>query len=180
MSLFDTAALWQRVARRLQRPGLPFWLLAIAPLGALGVTLAAELGVRHFNSDWNAVLGYSARPDSDGRRALLLWLALTLAPLAQAVTALVVLPLYNARRAPRAAFALFVIGSVPLYVAGLALVLLPGILLVMFAAFVALAWWSQGASELLGVPPRESIEFATITLLVSTALLGLASTAFPF
>jgi hypothetical protein len=180
LSLFDTEALWLAVRRRLAVPSFMVGLLLLPLLGALGVTGAAELGVRHFGRNWSAVFGYSARPDEDGTRALLLAAALTLAPFVQAAVALLVLPLYNAARAPRRALAVFSVGSVPLYVAGLGMVLLPGILLVLVAGFVSLVWWSQGARDLLGVPASEGIEFVTITLLASTALLGLASTAFPF
>jgi hypothetical protein len=168
------------VAAHLQRPAAWPALLALAAVGAAGVTFAAEFGVRHFDAAWNPVLGYSARPDEEGTRITVLWAALFLLPLAQAAAALVVLPFYNAPRRPRAAVALFCIGSVPLYVAGLTLVFAPGILLSIAALFVSLAWWSQGARVLLGVPAGETIEFVTVTLLAASALLGLASTAFPF
>jgi hypothetical protein len=178
--LFDTDALWTAVAARLPERNAWPSLLALAAVGAAGVTLAAEFGVRHFDGAWNSVLGYSARPDEDGTRVALLWTALFLLPFAQAIAALAVLPFYSAPRRPLAAVAVFCVGSVPLYVAGLALVVAPGILLMAAALFVSLAWWSQGARALLGVPAGETLEFVTVTLLAASALLGLASTAFPF
>jgi len=149
-------------------------------VGALGVALAAETGVRVFNAEWHPVLGYSARPDREGTRFALLWLALVLAPFAQAAVGCLLLPLYRRPRRWREALAVFVVGTVPLYVAGLSLVLLPGILLVLVAFFVSFVWWTAGACELLGVPRGEGIEFVTVTLLGASSALFLCSTAFPF
>ena len=180
MNLLEPEGLWPAVDERLGSGGARFALLAQPLVGALGVTVASEIGVRVFNGEWHPVFGYSALPDVAGTRMLLLWLALATAPFVQTLIALAVLPLYNCSRRPLATYAVFAVGSVPLYVAGLALLLLPGILLVCLAGFVSLAWWSQGAHALLGVPRSETIEFVVIALFASSALLGLASTAFPF
>jgi hypothetical protein len=90
------------------------------------------------------------------------------------------LPFYRRRRQWLAAFAVFVIGAVPLYVAGLSLLLLPGILLVLVAFFISFVWWTTGARELLGVPHGEAIEFVTMTVLGTSSALFVCSTAFPF
>ena len=180
MSLLEPEGLWDRVRRRCERDDALLPLLLIPLAGALGVALAAEAGVRLFNTEWNPVLGYSARPDNDGSRVGLLWLALALAPFVQAVVGTLVLPLYQRPRRWRTALAVFVVGAVPLYVAGLSLLLLPGILLVLVAFFVSIAWWTAGAHELLEVPRGEGAEFVTVSLLGASSALFLCSTAFPF
>ena len=154
--------------------------MLIPVVGALGVATAAEIGVRVFNTAWHPVFGYSARPDIEGSRVRLLWLALALAPLIQAAVSVMILPLYRLRRRWREALSVAVVGTIPLYVGGLALVLLPGLLLVLLASFVSFVWWSTGARELLEVPREETIEFVTVTVLGSSSALFLGSTAFPF
>ena len=168
------------VRERTARPGAIGWLLLIPVVGALGDAAAAEIGVRVFNTEWNPVFGYSARPDIEGSRVRLLWVALALAPLVQAAVGAMILPLYRLRRQWRAALAVAVVGTVPLYVAGLALIVLPGIFLLLLAFFVSCVWWTTGARELLEVPPAETLEFVTVTLLASSSAIFLASIAFPF
>ena len=140
MSLLEPEGLWDRVRRRCERDDALLLLLLIPLAGALGVALAAEAGVR-------------------------LWLALALAPFVQALVATLVLPLYRRPRRWRTTLAVFVVGAVPLYVAGLSLLLLPGILLVLVAFFISIAWWTAGAHELLEVPRGEGAEFVTVSLL---------------
>ena len=117
MSLLEPEGLWDRVRRRCERDTALLPLLLIPLAGALGVAVAAEAGVRLFNTEWNPVLGYSARPDNEGSRVGLLWLALALAPFVQAVVGTLVLPLYGRPRRWRTALVVFVVGAVPLYVA---------------------------------------------------------------
>lgn len=180
MPILEPAGLWDRVARRCQQRGVIGVLVLISVFGALAMTLAAETGVRVFNTEWNPVFGYSARPGSEGAHFALLWLALALAPWFQAAVGVMLLPFYQRPRRWLTAFAVFVVGTIPVYVAGLSLLLLPGILLVVVAFFVSFAWWSAGARELLGVPHGEAIEFVTMTLLGTSSALFLGSTAFPF
>lgn len=165
---------------RIDRPGALGWLLLIPVIGGLAVAIAAETGVRVFTTEWNPLIGYSARPDDDGARMRLLWAGLALAPVAQAAAAVLILPLYGLPRRVRAALAVAVVGTVPLYVAGLSMVLLPGILLVLVAFFVSFVWWTTGACQLLGVPRAEGPEFTTIMVLAASSALFIASKAFPF
>jgi hypothetical protein len=180
LNLIEPEGLWQTVRERMDRPGAAGWLLLIPVVGALGVAAAAEIGVRVFNTEWNPVFGYSARPDTEGQRFRLLWAALALAPFAQGAVGAMILPLYRLRRRWRAAIAVAVVGTLPLYVAGLALIALPGIFFVLLAFFVSFVWWTTGARELLEVPPAETLEFVTVTLLASNSAIFLGSTAFPF
>jgi len=179
LNVFEPEGLWNAVRERISRRGAIGWLLLIPIVGGLTVAIAAEVGVRVFTTEWNAVIDYSARPD-DGARLRLLWAALASAPFVQAATALLVLPLYGLRRRARSALAVAVVGSVPLYVAGLSLVLLPGILLVLVAFFVSFVWWTTGACQLLDVPRAEGLEFVTVTVLAASSAFFLCSSAFPF
>lgn len=180
MSLLEPETLWPAVRRYLERPGIFGWLLLIPVVGGFAVAVAAEVGVRVFDSDWNAVFGYSARPDLNGSRFRLLWAALALAPLVQGFVGASLLGFYSQRRRWRAALAVAVIGTVPLYVSGLAMVLLPGIVIVLGGFFVSVVWWATGARDLLGVPASETAEYVVVTLFASSAVLMLFSTQFPF
>lgn len=156
------------------------WLFLIPVVGGFAVAVAAEVGVRVFDSEWNAVFGYSARPDLEGSRFRLLWAALALAPLVQGFVGASLLGFYSQRRRWRAALAVAVIGTVPLYVTGLAMVFLPGIVIVLGGFCVSVVWWATGARDLLGVPASESAEYVVAMLFVSSAVLMLFSTLFPF
>jgi hypothetical protein len=180
LSLLEPDALWQSVRRRLQRPGFLGWLLLIPVLGGFAVAIAAEVGVRIFDSEWNAVFGYTARPDVDGSRFRMFWAALALAPLLQGVVGALLLGFYSQPRRWRAALAVAVVGSMPLFVSGLAMVLLPGIVIVLGGFCVSLVWWATGARELLGVPASESAEYVAAMLIASSGALMLFSTWFPF
>jgi hypothetical protein len=180
LKLIEPPGLWDAVRARLAAPGASV-LLALIPLaGALSVATVAAIGVRVFNTEWNAVFGYSARADTAGARFVALSAALALAPIAQGLVGALVLPLYSRPRNWRAALAVSVVGAVPLYVSGLAVILLPGIMLVLGGFFISYVWWAKGARELLDVPQEECMEYVAATLVASSALLLLTSTAFPF
>jgi hypothetical protein len=178
LSLLEPDALWQTVQRRLQRPGALGWLLMIPVVGGFGVALAAGIGVRVFDSEWSAVFGYTARPDVDGARFRMLWAALALAPLVQGAVGASLLGFYSQPRRWQAALAVAVVGAVPVYVSGLAMVLLPGIVIVLVGFCVSVVWWATGAREVLGVSAPECAEFVVATLTVTGAALMLFSTLF--
>jgi len=180
LSLLEPDALWANVQRRLQRREFMGWLLLVPVLGGLGIALASEIGVRHFNLQWHPVFGYSARPDTDGTRFLMLWTTLAVAPIFQGLAGALLLSLYARPRRWRAALAVAIVGSVPLYVTGLALIVLPGVVVLLGGFAVSLVWWTIGSRELLEVLASESAEFVTATLIASSSALVLGSTAFPF
>lgn len=180
MSPFEPDALWAALERRLQQRGFLGWLLFVPALGALAVALASEVGVRHFSTQWHPVFGYSARPDSEGSRFLLLWTALAFAPIVQGLVGAMLLPLYSRPRRWRVALAVAIVGTVPLYVSGLAMVMLPGLVIVLGGFAVSVVWWATGARELLEVPPSECAEFVAVALIASSSGLLLFSRAFPF
>lgn len=180
MSLLEPDALWLVVQQRLEQPGLLKWLSLIPVLGGFAVAVAAEVGVRVFSSEWSTVFGYTARPDMDGSRFRMLWAALALAPWVQGVVGAMLLGFYARPRHWRAALAVAVVGAVPLYIAGLAMLWLPGIVIVLGGFCVSVVWWATGARDLLGVPASESAEFVVVMLIASSAALMLFSTLFPF
>jgi len=179
LNVFEPDGLWEAVRERLARPGAFGWLALIPVVGAFAVAIAAETGVRVFNTEWHAVFGYSARPDADGSRFRALWVALALAPYLQGVVGALLLPMYGRTRRWRAAIAVAVVGAVPLFLAGLTMVWLPGIILVLGAFAVSFVWWVIGARELLDVPHSEATEFVTVTLMASSAVVFLLTTALP-
>jgi hypothetical protein len=179
LNVFEPDGLWDAVRNRLPRPGSLGWLALIPVVGAFAVAIAAETGVRVFNTEWHAVFGYSARPDADGSRFRALWVALAVTPYLQGVVGAFLLPMVGRTRQWRAAIAVAVVGTVPLYLAGLTMVWLPGIILVLGAFFVSFVWWVNGAPELLDVPHSEATEFVTVTLIGSSASVLLLTTALP-
>jgi hypothetical protein len=158
LNVFEPDGLWDAVRNRLPRPGSLGWLALIPVVGAFAVAIAAETGVRVFNTEW---------------------VALAVTPYLQGVVGAFLLPMVGRTRQWRAAIAVAVVGTVPLYLAGLTMVWLPGIILVLGAFFVSFVWWVNGARELLDVPHSEATEFVTVTLIGSSASVLLLTTALP-
>ena len=177
-TLFEPLALWDRVQQLTGRRGAVVRLLAIALLGGLVVAIATEIGVRHFNTDWNWVAGYSVQRDRGWQAFVLLWTAAAGLSIAQGVTGALLLPLYGRPRDWIGGLAVGVVGALPIYAAGIALVLLPGILLVCIAFLVSCAWWGSGARLLLGVPYGEAADFVVASLVTSGVTLSFAAGAF--
>ena len=175
--MLEPPELWETVERRLAQPGALAWLLLLSVVGGFGGALASEIGVRVFTTDWHPVMGYAPQPDRDSRGFFLLWSALAIAPLIQGAVGASLLSLYRRPRRWDAALAVSVVGSIPLYLASLTLVWLPGILLFMFAFLISCSWWSDGARELLGINPSESADYVAAMLIASSAILFLFSAA---
>jgi len=180
--VFQPSALWSVIAQRLGRPDTSLQLLqllGLAALGGGGIALASEIGVRVFNTDWHPVAGYSVQPGRSWNTFFALWLVYTLAPLVQGLCGAWLLALYRRPRQWRAAMTVSVVGMTPLYLAGLSLVLLPGILLVCVAFLISCMWWSSGSEELLGVPSSESADYVAAMLISSSAALFLLAASLP-
>jgi hypothetical protein len=178
--MFEPVELWDVVARRLERPDALLHLILLAVLGSGGIALASEIGVRIFNTDWHRIAGYSTQPNRSWTSFFTLWAVYALAPVFQGLTGAWLLRFYRRPRQWRGALAVSVVGTIPLYIAGLSLVLLPGILLVCVAFLVSCMWWSSGSQQLLGVPPGESADYVAAMLVASSALLFLLSASLPF
>lgn len=178
-ALFEPAALWAWVAARRSRPRFVVELIAVAILGGLVVATATEIGVRSFNTDWNQVAGYTSEQERGWGPFVTLALAATALPLAQGLAGAWLLPMYGRPRDWLGGAAVGVLGSVPIYVAAPALVLLPGILLVCFAFLISCAWWGSGARELLGVAMGESSDHVVVSVVVGAFTLTIVLAALP-
>ena len=178
-ALFEPAWLWDRVRPRLHRRGAAPALLAVALLGGLGIAVATEIGVRTFNTDWNYVAGYSTQSARGYGPFLLLWALAALMSIAQGLFGALLLPMYGRSRDWMGGLAVAVLGSVPVYVAGLGLVLLPGILLVCLAFLVSCAWWGSGARLLLGIPSGEAADHVVASFIAGSLALTIASALIP-
>jgi hypothetical protein len=175
VNLLEPAHLWRWVRRRrMHRLAVP-WLLATAAVGGLVVATATEVGVRVFNTDWNDVAGYSAQ---DGRGAgpfILLWASAAGLSVAQGLCGGLLLPLYGKARDFIGGLAVGVVGALPIYATALALVLLPGILLVCVGFLVSCAWWGCGARLLLGVPEGEAADHVVASIIAGSLAVSMLS-----
>lgn len=174
----EPLALWQRVAQELAAPRRALGRLALlALLGALGPACAIYAGTHWLTVDWDGELGFL--PAAEGRvdpfRAT--FLGLLIAPLLLAAMYLLASRMYRLPQRPLAAFAVAVVGALPVYVAGLAMVFMPAILLVIAAFLLSCFWWASGARELLGVAADDSAEFNVIAIFGSIILMQFAGSA---
>lgn len=174
-ALLDPDAWWDLLERRLADRGAVALLAAIAIVGALGIAFACEVGVRVFNTDWHPVAGYNVQRGRGWTPFFALWAFLTAMPVVQGLVGACLLPLYSRPRRWLKAVGVAVLGSVPTYLAGPALVLLPGILLVVIAFLLSCAWWGSGCQRLLDVPASESADFVAVSLLLTSAIVYLLS-----
>ena len=173
---------WGAIERQLGDRRLTIALLVVAASGALGIAVACEIGVRVFNTDWNQVFGYTAQRDRGAMPFFTLWIGTTLAPLLQGLVGGTLTKVYAAPPRPyhwQRAMAVAIVGSIPMYVAGLSLIFLPGIMLFAIAFVVSCGWWASGNRGLLGLKYSESPEHVAVSLLISGGLLLLVSASIP-
>ena len=72
-----------------------------------------------------------------------------------------------------------VFGSLPIYAAAPALIVLPGILLVCVAFLISCSWWGSGARTLLGVPLGESADHVAASIITGSLVVTLAAALVP-
>lgn len=148
--------------------------------GSLISALAVTAGITWFNREWNADFGYSAPASqalSIGLATLILSVIYALV-LAAAFTG--VGRMYRSRTGYLAGLTLAAYGSLPVWIAGAFMFLLPATLLGMLAFVYACLLYSHGAHTLLGIDEGESPEFVAISLLLAAivmTLLGMAASA---
>ena len=179
MRWFDSDRWWSFIEPKLDHgPALPL-LIATALGGGLVIALATEIGVRHFNTDWHYVAGYSMQRDRDWSAFIALWIIAAAAPFVLGAVSASLLKLYSRPRRWLRATAVAVIGSIPVYTAGVTLIVLPGILIVVMAVLISCSWWGSGSRRLLGVGATDSAEYVAASLVVASVLLMLLSAAMP-
>lgn len=170
---------WNAIEPRFGNPRVPIALLALAIAGALGVAVACEIGVRHFNTDWNERFGYQVQRNRTWAPFFSLWVGFTITPIVQGIVAVLLLKLYSLPRRWLPGIALAIIGYVPMYAAAWALIFLPGILVFAIAFVISCGWWANGNRRLLGLKDSESIEHVAVSLAVSGVLMLLLFAALP-
>jgi hypothetical protein len=179
VSWFDPDRWWNLVEPKLDDGRLLPYLIATALGGGLLIALASEIGVRYFNTDWHYVAGYSTQPNRGWSTFVALWIVAAAAPLALGAVSASLLKLYSLPRRWLHATAVAVVGSIPVYAAGVTLILLPGILIVVVALLVSCGWWGSGSRRFLGIGYTDSAEYVAASLAVTGALLVLLSAAIP-
>jgi len=170
---------WDAVESRLGDRRLAIGLLALACAGAFGIALACEIGIRYFNTDWNYGLGYSVQRDRDWQPFFALWAGVVIWPIVLGLVGVALLKIYSRPLCWRRGVAVAIIGSIPMYVAGLTLVLLPGILVFAIAFLISCSWWANGNRRLLGIRDSESAEHVAVSLTISGVLMMLCFAALP-
>jgi len=175
LKLADPDIWWNTVERHLGGPRLPRLLLALAITGAFGIAAASEIGIRYFNADWNFAFGYSVQRDRSWGPFFALWGGTVIALITQGLVGAALMPVYSKPRLWMRAVSVAIIGSIPMYVAGLALVLLPGVLLFAFAFLLSCGWWTSGGRRLLGLGYGEAPEHVVVALTISAGLMLLLS-----
>jgi hypothetical protein len=178
-ALLEPARLWSAVARRRDAPHAAAALVALALLGGLVVAGATEIGVRHFNVEWHAVAGYPVPVHRGWVQFAMLWASAAALPLLQGLAGGWLLPMYGRPRDWRGGLAVGVVGSLPIYAAAPALVVLPGVLLVCIGFLVSCGWWGSGARLLLGVPAGEAADHVVASIIVSAVALSIVTAGLP-
>ena len=164
---------WDAIESRFGDRRLSVILLALALSGAFGIALACEIGVRYFNTDWNYGLGYSVQRSRDWKPFFALWAGVAITPIVQGLVAVALLKIYSRPLCWRRGVAVAIIGWIPMYVTGLTLVVLPGILLFAVAFLISCGWWASGNRRLLGIRDSESAEHVAVSLTISGVLMML-------
>ena len=175
----DPELWWDAIEPVLGDRRLTIALVLLAVVGALGVAIASEIGVRVFNTDWDAMFGYTAQPNRGWQPFVALWGGFALAPIIQGLVGAALMKVYSQPRRWLRAVAVAIVGTVPMYVVGLTLVLLPGILLFAVAFVISCGWWASGNRRLLGLRYSESPEHVAVSLLLSGGVLILISSIWP-
>ena len=74
MSWLDPDRWWSFIEPKIDRGRAWPLLVAIAVGGGFVMACATEIGVRHFNTDWHEVAGYSAQPNRSWGPFAALWI----------------------------------------------------------------------------------------------------------
>lgn len=177
--LADPEIWWDAIEPLLGDRRLTIALVVLALLGSLLVAVASEIGVRVFNTDWDNTFGYATQRNRGWQPFFALWGGFVTATVVQGLVGAALLKIYSKPQRWLRGIAVAIIGSVPMYVAGVTLVLLPGILLFAIAFLISCGWWASGNRRLLGLTYGESPEHVAVSLLISGGLMVLVSAGLP-
>ena len=179
MKQFDPEAWWDAIEPLLGDRRLTLALIVLALAGSFVVAVASEIGVRVFNTDWNNTFGYAVQRNRGWQPFFALWSGFAIATIVQGLVGAALLRIYSKPQRWLRGVAVAIIGSVPMYVTGVTLVLLPGILLFAIAFLISCGWWASGNRRLLGLTYGESPEHVAVSLVVSGALMVFITAAMP-
>lgn len=178
----NSEAWWDAIETRLDDRRLVVGLLCLALAGALGISVVCEVGVRIFNTDWSETFGYKLQRDRGAQPFFALWLGITLAPIVQGLVGAALIRVYSHPQQSHRwlrGVAAAIVGWVPMYVAGLTLIVLPGIMIFAIGFLVSCGWWAAGNRRLLGLKYSESPEHVAVSLTIAGGLMLLVSATLP-
>ena len=179
MKRFDPEAWWDAIEPLLGDRRLTLALIALALAGAFVVAAASEIGVRVFNTEWNNTFGYAVQRNRGWQPFFALWSGFAIATVVQGLVGAALLKIYSKPQRWLHGVAVAIIGSIPMYVAGVTLVFLPGILLFAIAFVISCGWWASGNRRLLGLTYGEAPEHVAVSLTISGGLMLLVSASLP-
>ena len=146
-------------------------LMRLIVPGSLVSTLAVTVGITWFNRDWHPDFGYSPAAD----QALSIGLATLLLSVAYALVLAAVFTrigkMYGSRGGYAQALLLVAYGTLPVWIAGAFMFLMPAALLGMLGFVYACLLYSQGSHVVLGVAESETTEFVAISLLLAAIVM---------
>jgi hypothetical protein len=120
--LADPDAWWNAVEPLVDDRRFTIALVLLALAGSFVVTVASEIGIRIFNTDWDNTLGYAVQSNRSWEPFFALWGGFTIATIVQGLIGAALLKIYSKPSHWLRGVAVAVIGSVPMYVTGVALV----------------------------------------------------------
>ena len=177
--LADPEAWWDAIEPLLGNRRLTIALIFLALTGSFVVATASEIGIRVFNTSWDNTFGYAVQRNRGWQPFFALWGGFTIATIVQGLIGAALLKIYSKPQRWLRGVAVAIVGSVPMYVAGVTLVFLPGILLFAIAFLISCGWWASGNRRLLGLTYGESPEHVAVSLVVSGGLMVLIASSVP-
>ena len=175
--LADPEAWWDAIEPLLGERRLTILLIFLALTGSFVVAVASEIGVRVFNTGWDNTFGYATQRDRGWQPFFTLWGGFMVATMAQGLIGAALMKIYSKPARWLRSVTVAIIGSVPMYVTGVILVWLPGIVLFAIAFLISCSWWASGNRRLLGLTYGESPEHVAVSLMLSGGLMVLLASA---
>jgi Yip1 domain len=154
---------WQAIAREelsvlrlITRIALPFSVM---------MAVAMSLGVTFFNTDWSQAFGYRSQPGQALVVAGQVVLVSLLSVLLLAWVFHLLAPMYKVKRNYSTMLKVAILGSLPVWLTGFTLVLLPGIIFTVVAFGYSCYLYAVGLDEVCGAPPGEAPEYVAVAMI---------------
>jgi ABC-type sulfate transport system permease component len=157
-------------------PQSPLWLFATIVLPfSFVISLAHYVGWNWFGSDWSTQYGYGDEHLFGSAALLSVWLSVMAAPVLMAAIFSWLAPWCGGRRDFNGSFIVATYGTLPLFIAGCFLFLMPMIVLCLFAFAYSCYFYMQGARVVLGVPLDGSPDLLVGTMIMLGAVMSCAA-----